>query len=372
MELEPFHLERFFAQHEFSARHLLCCSDCESLAVGDLLAREPDGAETLNNLWLGYTETSGDPALRAEIADLYAGIDPDQVLVHAGAEEAIFNFMQVTLSAGDHVVVHWPGYQSLAAVARGLGCDVTLWRTGPADHWQLDLEWLRRQLRPQTRAVIVNCPHNPTGYVMDRAALAELTALADEHGFLIFSDEVYRGLEHHARTRLPAACDLSDRALSLGVMSKTYGLAGLRIGWIATRNHQVLEKMKGFKDYTTICNSAPSEFLATLALRQRDHIVARNMEIIRTNLDYLDAFFARHRSRFVWQRPVAGPIAFPRLASDMDATDFCAKLVDRAGVLLLPGALIDEAYRSHFRIGFGRLDLPTCLQQVDDFLAEGY
>jgi aspartate/methionine/tyrosine aminotransferase len=368
MNLPPFQLERYFAQHEFSSSYLLCSSDLESVTVGDLLALEADATERLHELWLGYTETTGDPALRAEIATIYETISPEQVLVHAGAEEAIFNFMQVMLEPGDHVIVQWPGYQSLAEVARSIGCDVTLWRMRFDGKWSLDTDDLSSYIKPNTRAVVVNSPHNPTGYLAGRDSLDTLINLAESHGLTIFSDEVYRGLEHDPADEQPALCDLSEQAVSLGVMSKTYGMAGLRIGWIATRNQAIYEAMASFKDYTTICNSAPSELLATIALRHRDGIVARNLDLIRHNLDLLDASFAAHSDRFEWHRPKAGPIAFPKLAGGARAAPFCAQLVEQAGVLLLPGDLIDPAAASHFRIGFGRRNMPDALEQLSGWL----
>jgi len=368
MNLPHFQLERYFAQYEFSAPYLLCSSDLESVAVGDLLALEADATERLRSLWLGYTETMGDPALRSEIATIYETVSPEQVLVHAGAEEAIFNFMQVMLEAGDHLIVQWPGYQSLAEVARAIGCEVTLWHMHFDGNWSLDMGDLSSYIRPNTKAVVINSPHNPTGYLADRDSIDTLVNLAETHGFTIFSDEVYRGLEHDPAHQQPALCDLSEQAVSLGVLSKTYGMAGLRIGWIATRDLAIYAAMASFKDYTTICNSAPSELLATIALRHRESIVTRNLDLIRHNLDLLDAFFASHSDRFEWYRPKAGPIAFPRLTGDAPAASFCAQLVEEAGVLLLPGDLIDPAAAGHFRIGFGRRNMPDALEQLSDWL----
>jgi aspartate/methionine/tyrosine aminotransferase len=213
---------------------------------------------------------------------------------------------------------------------------------------------------------VVNFPHNPTGFLPTPEFMRELSAFSDRYGFIIFSDEVYRGLELNPADRLPAFSDMNARAASLGVMSKTYGLAGLRIGWLATRNDELLRKLAAFKDYTTICNSAPSEFLAALALRQAEIIVERNLQIIRDNLERLDSFFDSHREWFDWYRPKAGSIAFPRLLQGRVA-DFCADLVERAGVLLLPGTLYGEEYDS-FRIGFGRKNLPEALQKLEAYL----
>ncbi|HTX91541.1 MAG TPA: aminotransferase class I/II-fold pyridoxal phosphate-dependent enzyme [Anaerolineales bacterium] len=369
MPLPPFKLERYFARYEFSARYLLCSSDCESLSVGDLLALEPGADEGFKRHWLGYTESPGAPSLRAEIGRIYTDIRPEQVLVHSGAEEAIFLFMHAVLQPGDHVIVHWPCYQSLFEVAREIGCELTRWEARPENGWAPDLEELKRSLRPNTKAIIVNTPHNPTGFLMPRTDFRALNELAGEKGILLFSDEVYRELEYDPADRLPAACDLNPTAVSLGVMSKTYGLAGLRIGWIATQNFQVHTRMAALKDYTTICNSAPSEFLAELALRHREALAARNLGIIRDNLSRLGKFFAARGERFEWVRPKAGPIAFPKLLGE-DVEQFCHRLVTGSGVLLLPGTMYDHP-GNHFRLGYARRNMPEALERLEAFLDEG-
>lgn len=367
MKLEPFKLERFFAKYEFNAPYLLCSSDCESVTVADLLAFEPEATEGLHNLWLGYTESAGSPQLRREITGLYERIEPEQILVHAGAEEAIFGFVNSCLETGDHVIVHFPCYQSLSEVARAAGCEVTYWEAHEADGWELDLDELKRNIKSNTRAIIVNCPHNPTGYLMSRQKQAQLVEIAREHNLMLFSDEVYRFLEHDEADRLPAAADLYENAVSLGVMSKTFGLAGLRIGWIATRNAEIYRKMATFKDYTTICNSAPSELLAELALRHRAALVQRNLGIVKDNLSLLNAFFVRHSELFNWSPPKAGPTAFPSLRLNRDIEEFCADLVEQKGVLLLPSSYYDYGNKN-FRLGFARKNLPLALQKLDEYL----
>ncbi len=364
--LPPFRLERYFAKHEFSAPYLLCSSDCESMALQDLLAFEPGAQEQFLGLRLGYTETPGNPALRQAIATLYEHVAADQVLVHAGAEEAIFNFMNVALQSCDHVVVHSPFYQSLGEVARSLGAQVTEWRGDPARAWELDLGVLEKSLTARTKVVVVNFPHNPTGFLPSPKFVSELSALSEHHGFVILSDEVYRGLELDPADRLPAMADVNPRAVSLGVMSKTYGLAGLRIGWTATRDRRLHRQLATFKDYTTLCNSAPSEFLATLALHHADAIAGRNLAIIRDNLDRLDAFFGSHKDRFGWYRPKAGSIAFPALLKGAVNT-FCAGLIAETGVLLLPGTLYGKGYRA-FRVGYGRRNLPDALARFEEYM----
>jgi len=369
MRPSPFKIERFFAKHEFSAPYLISGSDCESLTIGELLALEPDATEKFHHQGLGYTESPGAPTLRAEIARLYTGITPEQVLVHAGAVEPISNFMQAVLEPGDTVIVQTPHYQALSEIARSIGADVVPWLAREEHAWAPDLDELPKLITAKTRAVIVNLPHNPTGYLMTAAEQARLVEICRARGLLLFSDEVYRELEHNPADRLPAACDLYENAVSLGVMSKTYGLPGLRIGWAATRNGEVLDRMAMLKDYTTICNSAPSEFLAALALRHRAGIVMRNRGIVLANAKLLDGFFARYSHLFSWVRPRAGSIAFPRLKLDMDVERFALDAIERAGVTLLPSTTYNYG-NAHFRIGFGRKSLPAFLPHFERYLDE--
>lgn len=366
MKLTPFELERYFARYEFNARYLLCSSDCESLAVQDLLALESDAANRFHAHWLGYTESLGAPSLRQEISRIYSTIQPENVLVHGGAEEAIFLFMNAALKPGDHVIVHSPCYQSLAEVARGIGCEVTPWLAREENGWMPDMDELRSSLRPTTRALVINTPHNPTGLLMRPEDFYAINQLSQEQGFYLFSDEVYRELEYNPADRLPAACDINPRAVSLGVMSKTYGLAGLRIGWIATHDAPVYTRMAELKDYTTICCSAPAEFLAELALRHRGKLAGRNLDIIRHNLGILDDFFARRADMFHWVRPRAGSIAFPCLLG-AEIESFCDRLVKTSGVLLLPGTLFGD-HKNHFRLGFGRKNMPEAVVRLEEFL----
>ncbi|HEX8990797.1 MAG TPA: aminotransferase class I/II-fold pyridoxal phosphate-dependent enzyme [Anaerolineales bacterium] len=367
MDITPFKLERYFARYEFTTEYLLCSSDCESMSVAELLALEPGADERFSRHWLGYTESTGGRELRTAISTIYASIEPAEVLVHSGAEEAIFLFMQANLRPGDHVIVHWPCYQSLIEVARAIGCKVTAWTALQENGWAPGVEALRRLLRPNTKAIILNTPHNPTGYLMSRQDFESVNAIAREAGILLFSDEVYRESEYDPATRLPAACDLGNHAVSLGVMSKTYGLAGLRIGWIATHNRLVYERMAALKDYTTICNSAPSEFLATVALRHRNELVERNVGIIRSNLDRVQAFLGRHADLFTWVPPRAGSMAFPRYHGGK-VDGFCDKLVRDAGVLLLPGSVYG-VQENHFRLGLGRKNLPEAVAHLESFLS---
>jgi aspartate/methionine/tyrosine aminotransferase len=362
----PFKLERYFARHEFTAKYLLCSSDPESLSVGELLAYEPDAQHGLDATWLGYTEYPGAPDLRRELAKQYTSIDPDHIIVHTGAQEAIFSFMNAMLSAGDHMIVHMPGYQSHYSVAEAIGVTVSPWRAREEEGWALDPDQLEKLIRPETKAVVICAPHNPTGYLPDSEHLTSIVDVVRRHGLILFSDEVYRGLELNPAQRLPAACDVYERAVSLGALSKSHGLAGLRVGWIATRDAEILERMSVFKDYLSISNSAPSEYLAGIAVRNTDALIRRATDITRANLALLDEFFSRQETIFEWRRPLAGTVAFPRLRN-LPADDFCMKLLQATGVLLLPSTLIDYGNRN-FRIGFGRKNLWQVLPILEEYL----
>jgi aspartate/methionine/tyrosine aminotransferase len=367
MRLADFALERFFARWEFNAELLLCASDVEGWPMGDLLAlADPDGRRRWEELRLGYTEATGDPALRVEIATLYEHLGPDDVLVFAGAEEAIFALHNVLLGPGDHAVVVRPAYQSLAEVAVAAGAEVTRVDLREADAWRLDTDDVRVALRPNTRLILVNEPHNPTGSLSDRATFDRLADLAAESGARLIVDEVYRYLEFDPADRLPAGADTAENAVSIGVLSKSFGLAGLRIGWVATRDRALLARLAAFKDYTTICNSGPSEALALIALRARERVLARNRAIVAANLPLLDAFFARWSGTFEWVRPRGGSIGFVRLAAHRPVDEFVADLVREVGVLLMPGSVFGDT-SNHFRIGYGRTNMPVALERLERY-----
>jgi aspartate/methionine/tyrosine aminotransferase len=369
MPFRPFALERYFAEHEFAVEHILSASDPESLSLAELLTlSDAESLQLWQDLKLGYTESQGHSLLRAEIARLYASIAARDVLV-AVPEEAIFIAMHCLLRPGDHVVATFPAYQSLYEVAAGLGCEVTRWPLREdGEHWRLDEAELEASLRPETRLIVVNFPHNPTGYLPPRAFFERVIALAARRGLYLFSDEMYRLLEYEPALRLPAACDLYERAVSLSGLSKSFALPGLRLGWLASRDAELLAACAAFKDYTTICASAPSEILGFMALRAREVILARNRALITANLALAADFFARHAGRFVWLPPQAGSVCLPRLRDGRASADLSEGLLHARNVLLLPGNVFEYG-PEYFRLGLGRADFPQGLAQLEDYLA---
>jgi aspartate/methionine/tyrosine aminotransferase len=366
MRIAEFALERYFARWEFAVEHLLCASDVQPMPMAELLALADDETRSMwEGLSLGYTESSGHPLLRQGIAALYDGLEADDILVFAGAEEAIFCLANVAVEPGDHAIVTWPGYQSLYEVARAAGVDVTLHELREESGWAIDIDLVRRQVTPATRLIVVNPPHNPTGMMPDRATFDALVTIAEEAGAHLLVDEVYRFLELDERDRLPSGADSTGRGVSLGVMSKSFAMAGLRIGWLATHDRDLLARCAAFKDYTTICSSAPSEVLALVGLRARRAVLARSRGIVAANLERLDAFFDDWADRFTWVRPRGGSVGFPRLTVPGVSIDaWAADLVEAEGVLLLPASQFGFG-GNHFRIGFGRTDLPIALERLE-------
>lgn len=366
MQLAPFALEQFYERWEFRARLMLSSSDCEAHAVGDLLALEPDAGERLMRLRLGYTEVPGSQELRTAIASSYEGIDAADVLTLAAAEEGIFLVYHALLGAGDHVVVETPGYGSALELARSTGASVSSWPRRFEDGWEHDVDALQRLVGTRTRLIYINTPHNPTGLQMRADVYARVLELAAERGAVVLSDEVYRGLEHAADDRRAPACERYEHAVSLGAVSKAHGLPGLRIGWLASRDAALLQRVKALKLYTTICSSAPSELLVALAMRHAERLVSTSRKLLLANLPLLDAFLQRRAELLQWVRPTAGPIGFARVRGPRDVYSWCQRIAAEASVLLLPGAVYGEP--SHVRLGFGRADLPSALQTLDEYL----
>ena len=370
--LPDFRLETYFSRWEFNARYHLCASDMESMSVKELIGlATDDDREAWDELRLGYTETFGAPTLRSAIASTYEDIGEDEILTFAGAEEGIFAAMNVLLSADDHAIVITPNYQAAETVPGSI-CQVTGVSLDAGDNWNLDLTRVRQAVRANTRLISINFPHNPTGKVIPHSVYDELIELARERGIYIFSDEVYRLLERTDEIRLPQIADRYERGLSLNVMSKAYGLPGLRIGWIASKDRELLGRMERAKHYLSICNSGPSEILAQIALKSRDVILQRNRELIKNNLALLDGFFAHYPDLFEWSVPDGGCIAYPRYNGDDGVEMFCNNLVESAGVLLLPASVFQSELTAtpndRFRIGYGRSNTAQGLAALKNYI----
>jgi len=366
VRLPPFEIERYFALHEFSARHQLSSSDCEPLSLAGVLELADDETRGMwECLCLGYTESAGLPLLREEITSMYDGIGVDDV-IEVVPEEGILLAMQAMLQPGDHAVVTFPAYQSLVSVAESVGADVSRW--APGEDGTFDVAALRALVRPGTRLIIVNFPHNPTGQTVTPQQFSEIAAIAEEAGAYLFSDEMYRYLELEGAERLPSAAELYDRAVSLSGLSKSFSLPGLRVGWLVTRDRSLMGRIAELKDYTTICASAPSEVLGLIGLRARDRIVAGNLETIARNVRAAESFVGRMGHLVSWVPPRAGSVALARVAAAEGARSMCDRLVAETGTMLLPSTVFGWG-DAHVRFGLGRAAFAEGLDEFERWLA---
>jgi aspartate/methionine/tyrosine aminotransferase len=375
IDLPEFRLEVFFSVWESYAKFNIAQSDAQTMTVAEVLSYATDEERgQFLSLKLSYPPAWGTDELRAAVAATYEAVDADHVLAFSGAEEAIFWGMEDLIGPGDHAIVTVPNYQSMESVAIATGADVTPAVLDATNGWTFDLDDLRRQLRPTTRLVAVNFPNNPTGATPDEATFRALVELCDERGIRLFSDEVYRGLEvEGSRPALPQAADISPTALSLNVMSKAYGLSGLRIGWLASQDRDLLARLEKRKHFTSICNAGPSEHLATIVLRNAEKVKARNRAIINENLPLFRAFFAeRWSDLFEWAQPQGGCVSYPRYLGPEGAEAFCRQLLLEAGVCVLPPSIYQSALAEmpadRFRLGIGHSVSGVALEVFDDYL----
>jgi len=370
--MRNFALEVYFSKWEFAAKYHLTASDAQSMTVSQLLSHaSAQDRERFDNLHLGYTKTFGAEPLLHEIAQTYDTIATDQLLCFAGAEEGIYVAMRVLLQPEDHCIVITPNYQAAETIPLSI-CAVTGVALDENANWALDLDKVRAALRANTKLISINFPNNPTGAIPSRDVFAALVELCRERGIWLFSDEVYRLIEHRPDARIPQVADVYERGVSLNVMSKSYGLPGLRIGWLACQDRAFLQSCERYKHYLSICNSAPSELLAEIALKARAAIVGRNRDLAHSNLDLLDSFFGDFPGLFDWRRPDGSCVAFIRYKGPDGVEHFTERLVEETGVLLLPSSIyrseLGPVPQDHFRIGFGRANLAEGLTVFRDWL----
>jgi aspartate/methionine/tyrosine aminotransferase len=344
MEIEPFGLERWFAEYEHDADIMLAESGIRSL---DAARFDTDPGK------LGYViPTDGDPAFRERIGDRY-NRPADEVLFTNGTQEANFltflSAMGGTASAreaGGHAVVITPTYQALRTVPEAFG-EVTRVSLDPPN-WSLDIDAVAEAVRPDTDLIVLNNPNNPTGRYHDQETVDALYDLAVDADAYLLCDEVYRLL---ADDPLPPVASLGEHGISTTSLTKAYGLAGLRFGWIAGPE-SIVQRAWNWKDYTTISPSIFGQHVAKQAIEMEDEILHENRELAREHHDLVEAFLAEHGLE--WDDPV-GVNGFVTVPDGFDgAREFCRVVVEKESVVLAPGGLFD--FPGYFRIGFG---LPT-------------
>ena len=370
MKINDFKLERYFGIHEFTAKYLLSSSDCDGYPMQYVLDKASEAEQALwNNLQLGYTESQGSPLLREAIRPFYKNADLDNILV-ASPGELNFVLMNTLLTAEDHVVAIAPSYQSLYEVARSIGCEMSYWLPDEAT-WEYDPAQLETLIQENTKLIILNFPHNPTGSYLTEAALLQIVAIARKRGIYIFSDEMYHKLVVGDLPELPPIQDVYEKGISLWGTSKTFGLAGLRTGWLVTQDKEVLRKIIAFKDYLSICSSAPSEILSIIALNHIEQFLAPNLQKIKRNIQHFQQFAAAHETQLRFVPPKASSTAFVQLHIPESALAFSDKMVAETGIMTVPAEMFNFE-GTYIRLGFGRAILPEILERFGDYLKKHY
>lgn len=382
MQIAPFKLEQYFAKHEFTAKYMLSSSDCDGFPMKYIL--EQASAEELK-MWeeitLGYTEGLGSPFLREAICRFYSKAKPENVLV-ASPGELSFILMNVLMSGEKrpHAVVISPAYQSLYEVLKSLDCDISYWKPQPegvvCSGAAYDTAELRRLVRKDTRLIVINFPHNPTGAYLTRKQLDEVVEIARSCGAYLYSDEMYRELVvDDSYEALPPVSDLYEKGISLWGTAKSFGMAGLRTGWFVSQDRELLKKIHSFKDYLSICSSAPSEVLTAIALNHADKFIGANIEKIKGNVAFFKEAVEAGKLPFVTEfvPPVAGSVAFvkidPKKAAYLldfepqTALEFSDAIVEKYGIMTIPATMF-ETEGDYLRIGFGRENFKEVLEMM--------
>jgi len=359
MRLPPFLLERWMTRHETNVQFDIAESGILPLSTNDLLDFEPPAEraaaiERLLAIPLGYSEARGTAALRQMLADTYSRGDADHILVTTGAIEANYLLYNVLLEAGDHVIAPFPAYQQLYEVPRSIGCDVSLWEVGPHTGYRYDVNALEKLITKKTKLIMVNTPHNPTGAMLSPADAARVYELAANVGATVIGDEAYRWLDVPGGE--PFAGPMFDRGangISVGTLSKPFGLPGLRIGWIAA-SPELVEKCWSMRDYITLSPGKLNDALACLGLKHRDAIVARNTKIITENLKSA-AKWIGDRPYLSWTPPRGGLLAlikYDASAINVPSLELADRLAIEQSVMLAPGSAF--GYEHHLRLGIGQ------------------
>jgi aspartate/methionine/tyrosine aminotransferase len=358
MKIERFALERWMTRWELEVDYDICESGILPLSLTDLYGLlDPDVATDLAAeiaaMSLGYSEARGTIALRSALASTYAGVTPEDVLVTTGAIEANFLVFNALLQAGDHVVAVSPAYQQLHSVPRAIGAEVDLWEVVPGEHgFAYDLDALEALLQPDTRMIVINTPHNPTGALLASDELDRVLDLARERDAWVLSDEAYRWLELPGGPPLPEpARNRYERAVSVGTLSKPFGMPGLRVGWFAATS-EVAQQAWALRDYLTLSPAKISDAVARVAIEHRERVFARNREIMAANLACARGWFAAHADVASWVEPRAALLAMMQYHLPIDSVTLADRLAAEAKVMLAPGSAF--GMEGHLRIGIGQ------------------
>jgi len=368
MKIKPFGVEIYMNAYEDDCTYNLGETCVSSITVDELLTlvgNKEKLAKEILGLRLTYGHIKGSPDLKAAICSLYETVKPENVLTTHGAIGANHLVITTLVEPGDEVISVLPTYQQLYSIPESVGAKVHILPLTMENNFLPDLDLLKRTMNDKVKLVCINNPNNPSGSVMDKAYLMKLIDIVKPYGSYILCDEVYRGLIHEGDNLMVSVADLYEKGISTGSMSKTYSLAGLRLGWVAGPA-DVIEGIFIHRDYNTISCGVIDDYLAALALNNKDKIFERNLKIVKDNLAILDQWINAD-PHFTYIKPKAGTTAFIKLNFDMPSYDFCLKLLKEAGVLVLPGSVMEM--EGFIRIGYAyeAKQLRVGLEKISEF-----
>ncbi len=355
MEIKDFLTEKWMTDYERQAKVNLTDTSAQSWSLQELLALEPEQPDFL----LDYGWIDGDPDLRKEILSLYQDQRDETLTITNGALQANEMIMSILLHPGDHVITITPGYQQFSEFPKWLGCEVS--EVELTQDWTLDLDRLKEAIRPKTRLIIFDNPSNPTGMVLDQKQLEKLAAICKAHDLWLVIDEVYRDLDGS----MPSLSDLYEKSAVTGSLSKTMGLAGLRLGWIKG-NPTLVDQIRTFRDYTIICAGPVSEKLAALALRNREFLLERYHQILDENHQMVKEWLSQSQL-FSCHLASKGPVQFLQLPDGVRSEPFCKALIEQTGIFFVPGATFGKEGYVRFGLGKKQENLMEALRTLEDF-----
>ena len=365
MKIAEFKLERLFAKHEFSTKYLLSSSDCDGFSMKEVLdIATEDEIQIWEDLKLGYTESQGHPLLLEAISKNYPGLTSENIII-ASPGELNFSVMNSLMNQENHVIAISPAYQSLHEIVKSIGCELSLWHPDQGS-WEFKIEELQKLIRSNTKLIIINFPHNPTGTYLKESELQQIIEIARANNCYIYSDEMYHKLVHDMQIVKPMA-SMYEKGISLWGTSKSFGMSGVRIGWIACQDKELIDKIGLFKDYLSICSSAPSEILTLIALNHQEYFIQHNLDKIRNNLKVLEAFVEKHDQILSFIPPKAGTTCLLKLNIDITSEEFMERLIAKYGIMTVPAEYFDIGGK-YIRIGLGRKNIPEVLKIMDTFL----
>ena len=358
-------------------KHRFYASSSEPLSHRELIEFAKANAdeqliELYNDHSLGYADNGGSLDLRQELATLYGHeIGAENIVVFPGAQTGMTITTQALLHPGDHAIVVTPSYQSLEEGLKYAGSEFTRVVLSPDDNWQLNIKEVAAAIRKNTRYIVLNDPHNPSGALLKEKVKRELVILAEKNDVLIFSDEVYRLLELNSNDRSKSITEMTSNGIALGTMAKPFGAGGMCIGWVACQDKIIVEKLLKAQHLFAVCVSRPGEIQAMMALRSRDKIIAKNLAIIYENLKLLEQYFSRNDDLFEWMPPQAGGTGFVKFKGPLSGDELAEELLEEE-ILVFGSAIFDcdEKLKQYFRIGFSRRTMPAALKAFELFIEE--